>query len=201
MFKFTRTGVNLISFLITILIFCLVQIFIYQYTNGIKMNVEIENDIMKKQEENISKKTEKQEIIPEETKIESKEEAKIWQIEIPTISLKADIAEGTEKETLSKKVGHFEETQKKEGNIGLAAHNRGYEVNYFQNLKLLKEGDEIKYKYNNFEKTYEVTKNKIIVDTDWTYLENTEENMITLITCVENEPNYRRCVQAVEKEP
>ena len=29
---------------------------------------------------------------------------------------------------------------------------------------------------------------------------SSEENKITLITCVENEPKYRRCVQAVEAE-
>lgn len=185
MFKFTRTGVNLISFFITIFVFCLIQIFIYQYTNGIKMNVEIDKNIMEKQGEFISEKVETEEI---------------WQIEIPQIALKADISEGTEKETLNKNVGHFEETQKEEGNIGLAAHNRGYEVNYFENLKQLKEGDEIIYRHNRFEKIYEVIKNRIITDTDWTYLENTEENMLTLITCVENEPNYRRCVQAVQKE-
>ena len=31
------------------------------------------------------------------------------------------------------------------------------------------------------------------------FLEKTEENTITLITCVENEPEYRRCVQAIEE--
>ena len=35
-------------------------------------------------------------------------------------------------------IGHFEETKKDIGNIGLAAHNRGYKNNYFQNLKELK---------------------------------------------------------------
>ena len=30
------------------------------------------------------------------------------------------------------------------------------------------------------------------------YLENTEENRITLITCVENQKEYRRCIQAEE---
>ena len=30
------------------------------------------------------------------------------------------------------------------------------------------------------------------------YEENTEDNRITLITCVENMYEYRRCVQAVE---
>ena len=51
-----------------------------------------------------------------------------------------------------------------------------------------------------FIKEYEVEKNRIIKDTDWKYLENTEDNRLTLITCVENEPEYRRCIQAIEKE-
>ena len=101
---------------------------------------------------------------------------------------------------MSKYVGHFEDTSKTTGNIGLAAHNRGYEVNYFSGLKTLKEGDEIIYKYNNFEKTYIVNQHKIIKDTDWSYLEQTEENKITLITCIENEPEYRRRIQGIEKE-
>lgn len=192
MFKFTRAGVNLISLSITILIFCLIQIFIYQYTNGIEMDVDIKQEIMMQQEET------KEAAVPKTQTIDNNE--KIWKLEIEKIELIADISEGTDKETLNKYIGHFEETQKENGNIGLAAHNRGYDVNYFEKLKQLEEGDEIKYKHDNYEKTYEVTKNIIIKDTDWTYLEDTEENQLTLITCVENEPEYRRCVQAVEKE-
>ena len=62
-----------------------------------------------------------------------------WYIEIPAINLKANIAEGTTKEIMEDYIGHFEETSKKIGNIGLAAHNRGYKNNYFQNIKKLKE--------------------------------------------------------------
>lgn len=182
MFKFTKTSILYVS---TIIIFILIQIFINQY----KIETEIN--------ENILEDTEKIKSIKEEG---MQTENEIWQIEIPKISLIANIAEGTTKEILNQYVGHFQETQKENGNIGLAAHNRGYEVNYFQDLKLLKEGDEIKYKHNEFEKIYEVEKSRIIKDTDWEYLENTEENTLTLITCVENEPEYRRCVQAVEKE-
>lgn len=122
----------------------------------------------------------------------------IWYIEIPSINLKAEIAEGTTKEVMDKFVGHFEETQKTNGNVGLAAHNRGYEKNYFADLKKLKDGDKIIYRYQNFIKKYAVTKHFIIKDTDWTILENTEENRITLITCVENQKEYRRCIQAEE---
>ena len=56
-------------------------------------------------------------------------ETAIWQIEIPTINLVAQIADGTTTEVMNKYVGHFTETPKDSGNIGLAAHNRGYNVN------------------------------------------------------------------------
>lgn len=122
-----------------------------------------------------------------------------WGIYIPQINLNAEISDGTTKDIMNCYVGHFIETSKTDGNIGLAAHNRGYNVNYFSDLKNLHEGDEIFYKYYDFEKIYIVVKNKIIKDTDWSTLESTDNNKITLITCVENEPEYRRCVQAVEK--
>jgi LPXTG-site transpeptidase (sortase) family protein len=123
-----------------------------------------------------------------------------WVIEIPEIELHATISEGTTKEVMNQYVGHFEETSKKEGNIGLAAHNRGYPVNYFQDLKKLKSGSKIFYKCEEYEKTYLVETIQIIKNTDWSYLENTEDNRITLITCVENEPEYRRCIQGIEIE-
>ena len=66
---------------------------------------------------------------------------------IPEISLEAEISEGTSKEIMDKFVGHFEETTKISGNVGLAAHNRGYAVNYFANIKQLKENDKIIYQY------------------------------------------------------
>ncbi len=123
-----------------------------------------------------------------------------WYIQIDKIALKAPIQEGTSQKILEDYVGHFEESSKNLGNICLAAHNRGYKNNYFGRLKELQEGDEITYTYGNIEKIYIVTKHEIIKNTDWSLLEPTEENTITLITCVENEPEYRRCIQGVEKE-
>lgn len=182
MFKFTKTGIFCVS---TTIIFFIAQIFIHQYS----IQTEFQEEIMEKVE--ITEK------VPEE---QTYEKTEIWQIEIPKISLIANIAEGTTKEILNQYVGHFENTTKENGNIGLAGHNRGYAVNYFQNLKLLHEGDEIKYIHNDFVKIYEVEKSRIIKDTEWQYLEETEENMLTLITCVESQPEYRRCIQAIEKE-
>lgn len=156
-------------------------------------------------EENKEEKVEINEI--KESKIQPKQyketednivDENIWQIEIPKINLIAPIAEGTSQEVMLEYVGHFENTEEWEGNVGLAAHNRGYPINYFSNLKDLEIGDEIIYKTKYGIKRYKITLTIIITDTDWSYLQETEENKITLITCVENQPSNRRCIQGVE---
>lgn len=121
-----------------------------------------------------------------------------WKLEIPKINLEAHIAEGTSSEILNQYIGHFEETSKQYGNIALAAHNRGYTVNYFKDLKELEIGDEIYYNYNGIQNIYMVNFKNIIKDTDVEVLKNTEDNIITLITCVENQPENRRCIQGIK---
>ncbi len=78
----------------------------------------------------------------------------------------------------------------------MAAHNRGYNINYFERLKELEIGDEIIYTYNGKSLKYIVKLKTIIKDTQIEVLENTKDNILTLITCVENEPEYRRCIKA-----
>lgn len=209
MISYTKRYVNIVSLLITILIYIFLNC-LNIIPNKKDFNKHLISNIFKKSQIlvelnsiNINQDTEEN-IQIQNNNSPSTEEKTIkennWKIEIPKISLEASIAEGTSKEIMNKYIGHFEETATKDGNIGLAAHNRGYEVNYFSQIKYLKEGDEIIYKYYDFEKIYTVVENKIIKDTDWKDLEETEENRITLITCVENEPEYRRCIQGIEKE-
>lgn len=213
MIRYTKRYVNIVSLIITIIIFSFTnqisitpnKININSISNLFKRNLVLvelnSNNINQETKENIplvKNQNNNDEQIINETQEKIKNVN--WQITIPKISLEAEISEGTRKEVMDKFVGHFEETTKTSGNVGLAAHNRGYSVNYFADIKKLKEGDEIIYKYFEFEKTYLVTENKIIEDIDWEPLENTKENKITLITCVENEPEYRRCIQAIEKE-
>ncbi len=85
-----------------------------------------------------------------------------------------------------------------DGNIGLIGNNSGGINNYFENLEELTEDDLIIYMYGNEQKMYKVEKNIIIKDTDWTYLQNSKDNKITLITGAKTNENERRCVQAVE---
>ena len=188
---YTSRFINVISLFLTTIIFLLLNFYIFNNPE-IKKEIKITKKVEAFQKEGKD--------IPQEQKEEENINLGNWYIEIPTINLKAPIEEGTSLEILNRKVGHFEETSTKNGNIGLAAHNRGYEKNYFENLKKLKINDEIFYKNFDFEKIYLVETIEIIKNTDWSYLENTDENKITLITCIENEPQYRRCIQATENE-
>lgn len=80
--------------------------------------------------------------------------------------------------------------------LGLQHIIGGYPVNYFARIKELEIGDEIIYKTRDGTKKYAVNVVTIIDDTDWSYLQKTNNDKITLITCVENEPSKRRCIQA-----
>lgn len=123
-----------------------------------------------------------------------------WYLEIPKINLKAEIKEGVDEENLNNYIGHFEQTGIEDGNVGLAAHNRGYENNYFAKLKDIEIGDSVYYYYNKQKIEYIVSDIFIIYETDWSVLEDTSKDLITMITCVENRPEYRLCVIATRKE-
>lgn len=127
--------------------------------------------------------------------METKEE---WKIIIPKLNIIGNIKDGTKQDILTDYVGHFTQTPQWNGNIGLIANNSGGNLNYFENLENLKENDVIIYQYQGKQKEYQVIQNIIIQDTDWSYLSNTQENKLTLITGAKAEENQRRCVQAVE---
>ena len=159
---YTNKFVNFLSLIITSIIFFSSYLFIFKNNNnpinemyGIISNIESE----------IEKNNKKENLHLKNSEQNNKKQGDYntdlgnldlgnWYIEIPIISLKAPIAEGTSLDILSKKVGHFEETAIELGNIGLAAHNRGYEFSFFNDLYKLKNGDEIIYTHEDFKKKY-----------------------------------------------
>lgn len=123
----------------------------------------------------------------------------IGTLTIPDILLEeAPIRESVELTTLSETIGHFPSTSIYSGNVGLASHNSGKNGDFFKNLKNIKIGSEIYYQTNFGTKRYVVTLKKVINEDDWSYLEQTEDNRITLITCVAGQKEKRLCVQAIE---
>ena len=67
-----------------------------------------------------------------------------------------------------------------------------------QIIDTLQNGDKITYTSFLGTKEYEVNKVVQVNATDWTLLEDTDDNILTLVTCVKNEPNLRLIVQAIE---
>ena len=193
--NFSHKNILLISFIISILIFIFFNQIFFKNQNKF-----FENSLEKIIPDNIEieLKTPNSTVAISEQSQNNIDTQKIWQIEIPKINLVAPIAEGTSTNIMNEYVGHFEETPKNKGNIGLAAHNRGYKINYFRDLKLLQKGDLIIYTYNGEISKYSVNELGIIKDTDWSKLESSSQDKLTLITCLEDEPEYRRYIQAVK---
>ena len=159
---------------------------------------------------NANKKAEETIVVGDNEEIKNIEQTKqkeilyddtIGTLTIPDILLdNAPIKEGTELSTLSSAIGHFTNTSLYAGNVGLASHNGGGNGEYFKNLNKVKKGSEIYYQTNYGTRRYIVKVIKIIDETDWSYLENTEDNRLTLITCVKGQSTKRLCVQAYESE-
>lgn len=127
------------------------------------------------------------------------EEDLIGSLKIEKINLNGTVKEGSTNEILKDYIGHIEETAKYDGNVGLAAHNRGNKYSYFARINELEPGDEIVYTTKYGERKYIVDTKKEILETDWSNLEGTSDNRLTLITCIKNKVNQRLCVQAVQE--
>ena len=122
----------------------------------------------------------------------------IGTLKIPELDLSVKIYEGTTNSVLAKGVGHFKDTSIWNGNVCLAAHNRGTN-DYFGEIHELDYGDTIKLTTKKGTRTYKVYSIKKISVNDTSRLQGTADNIITLITCVKNQADdYRWCVQGYE---
>lgn len=111
-----------------------------------------------------------------------------------------EVREGTDDEILKKSIGHFETSGYFNGNVCLAAHN--YKVgnsDLFSNINKLEIGDSVIYNTSFGKKEYEVYKTMNIKSDDFSVLENSQINEITLITCIDNRKDMRLCVKAKER--
>ena len=118
-------------------------------------------------------------------------------VSIPAVGIYARVYQGTASSTMNNGWGHFEDTSAWDGNVCLAGHNRGAKVNVGA-IKDLKNGDIIQYVTPYGMRTYVVYFVGKIANTDSSRLAGSMDNIITLITCVENDSSRRWCVQARE---
>ena len=179
--------VKIISVIIIVLLLVGTVIYLINKANNKLVNVEdIKTDI---EFENITY----------DKKEDVWDESVLGILTIEKIGLNATVKEGTSERILLNYIGHIEETSTYDGNVGLASHNRGCENSYFARINELEKGDIITYKTKFFERTYIVDNIQVIYETDWSLLQSTEENKLSLITCIAGKKEQRLCVQATEK--
>jgi len=121
----------------------------------------------------------------------------IGTLSIPRINLTVIAYDGDTFAAMERGIGHIASTSSWNSNIGLVGYNRGVNT-HFGRLKELRVGDTLTYTTKLGTRTYQVVFAGQILATDWTYLQYTVDNRLTLITCVEDRPELRLAVQAVE---
>lgn len=121
----------------------------------------------------------------------------IGTLKIPSLNINMKVWEGETNTSMAKGLGHYSSTSGWDGNVGICGHNRGakYNIGRIRNLEI---GDTITYSTVYGTRTYAVILVKTISDSDWSYLQATADNRITITTCLADRPSKRVCVQAVE---
>ena len=122
----------------------------------------------------------------------------IGTVKIPSLGINMKVWEGETDASMSKGMAHYSSTSGWDGNCCLCGHNRGtkYAIGSIKDLNV---GDTITYTTVYGTRTYAVTYVGTISSTDWSRLQATADNRITITTCLANQPSKRVVVQAVEK--
>ena len=118
-------------------------------------------------------------------------------LKIPAIGLSVRVYQGTDSVTLAKGAGHFPDTSVWDGNVCVAAHNRGVRAD-FGEIHTLEPGDTVTWTTKLGTRTYEVVSVEKVLETNTSGTAATTDNRITLFTCVRDQRVYRWQVQAVE---
>lgn len=126
-----------------------------------------------------------------------RKDGSIGTLKIPSLNINMKVWEGETNTSMAKGLGHYSSTSGWDGNIGVCGHNRGAKYT-IGSIKNLKDGDTITYTTVYGTRTYEVVTVETIASSDWSYLQATSDNRVTITTCLANQPSKRVCVQAVE---
>ena len=128
----------------------------------------------------------------------ARSDGSIGTIKIPSLDISMKVWEGETDASMAKGIAHYSSTSAWDGNCCFCGHNRGsaYAIG---SIKDLKTGDTITYTTVYGTRTYEVSVVETISSTDWSRLQATADNRITITTCLANQPSKRVVVQAIER--
>ncbi len=190
--KFLRKYVLLFAITILIVIAIISTFFVVKdFRNKSKIN-----DVLEKYtNEEIKKQLSDENSNVDDLLLKIDDKTALGIIKIEKIGFEGIVYEGTDLETLKKGVGHFENSPYFDGNICLAAHNY---KKFWAELHNLQSGDIVTYTTFLGTRRYMVNNVTNISESDWSLLENTNENFLTLITCIKGKKEQRLCVRAIE---
>jgi sortase A len=195
-----RKAVIILCCVLIFCCFCLIEITISKFTY--RKNKEQSEIVLSLAHELVDNNSiTSQEVDVYNEKNERNENDILGVLYINKLKIEAPIKEGTTQEVMKTSVGHFVESDFWNGNVALASHNSGTCMHYFKDINKLQINDEIRYKTVLGEKTYKVQTIEKISDTDWSKVVGSqcnEINTLTLITCIDGQPDYRLCVQGKE---
>jgi sortase A len=128
--------------------------------------------------------------------INAKDGEKIARIEIPSIDVKQIVVSGVTIDDLRKGPGHYRNTPLpgQRGNAAIAAHRTGF-GGPFVDLDKLKPGDKIIVSYRNRDRyVYTVRESKVVLPSDLSVLDPSDEPIITLTTCTPKTTSDKRLI-------
>ena len=200
-----KKNLNIISFLISLIIFSIILAIIYIISNQ-KINKNYSYELPKKEKtesissNNFENNSNVNELVKNNEKNISVNEITNWQIEIEKLNLKTNITEGISDEVLQNSVGHYVSSNILNGIIALKAYNTGEKNNYFANLKELQIGDEIKYIVNNNQNIYKVVSNKIIDCDEGSDEENEFKQIFKALNTLNSNENRKEEQDSVQND-
>ena len=125
------------------------------------------------------------------------DDGSIGALEFPAFKRTIKVYEGETLENMRLGAGHASSTSAWDGNCVIFAHNRGVKNN-FGFLKDIKVGDKVIYTTKYGVRYYEVVSKVQITDDDMSPFKWSSENILSLVTCLENAENMRIFVTCKE---
>lgn len=117
-------------------------------------------------------------------------------LSIPSIDLEVALVDGVDAESLKRAVGHFKETPMpgEKGNCAISGHRSYTYSQFFNRLDEVEPGDEVIIKTKTGEYKYVAYDKKIVEPDDISVLKNTDDPILTLITCHPQRSSAHRLV-------
>lgn len=151
--------------------------------DGVILHVENATESPEHEGESSQEEEEKVKVNPVDKHLKGKEISGV--IQIPKLGVVAAILEGTDDTALKYTVGHYPETAGpgEKGNYVLLGHRNYVYGHYFRRIDELSPGDEVIIKKDLETYTYLVTESFVVGPEEVWVLDDTEETMLTMITC------------------